>query len=60
MHAVNNTNPSILAVFTNEEKANAIMADSILSFAILEIPVVILGIICFVLLCRDKETLAIH
>lgn len=58
MHAVNNANPSILAVFTNEEKANAIMADSILGFAILEIPVVILGIICFVLLCRDKETLA--
>lgn len=55
MHAVNNANPSILGVFTNEEKANGVMANPILGSVISCIPMVILGIICFVLLCRDKE-----
>lgn len=54
MHAVNNANPSILAVFTNVEKADEIMPNSILGFVILDIPMVILGIICFVLLCKDE------
>lgn len=54
MHAVNNANPSILAMFTNVEKANEIMANQILGFVILEIPTLILGIICFVLLCKKK------
>lgn len=54
MHAVNNANPSILAMFTNVEKANEIMANQILGFVILEIPTLILGIICFVLLCKEK------
>lgn len=54
MHAVNNANPSILAVFTNVEKADEIMPNSILGFVILDIPMVILGIICFVLLCKDN------
>lgn len=54
MHAVNNANPSILAVFTNVEKADEIMSNSILGFVILDIPMVILGIICFVLLCKDR------
>lgn len=54
MHAVNNANPSILAVFTNVEKADEIISNSILGFVILDIPMVILGIICFVLLCKDR------
>lgn len=54
MHAVNNANPSILAMFTNAEKANEIMANQILGFVSLDIPLLILGIICFVLLCKEK------
>ncbi|MDE6712412.1 MAG: CPBP family intramembrane metalloprotease [Lachnospiraceae bacterium] len=54
MHAVNNANPSILAMFTDVEKANEILANQILGFVILEIPTLILGIICFVLLCKEK------
>lgn len=54
MHAVNNANPSILAVFTNVEKADEIVPNSVLGFVILDIPMVILGIICFVLLCKDE------
>lgn len=57
MHAVNNANPSILAVFTDTEKAGEIMANPISPYVILEIPTMILGIICFVLLCREKESL---
>lgn len=55
MHAVNNANPSILAVFTDVEKVNEIMGNSILGFLVLEIPTTVLGIICFVLLCKDKR-----
>lgn len=54
MHAVNNTNPSILAMFTDVEKANEIIENSILGFIILDFPTLILGIICFVLLCKEK------
>ena len=54
MHAVNNANPSILAMFTDVEKANEIMANQILGFVFLDIPLLILGIICFVLLCKEK------
>lgn len=54
MHAVNNANPSILAVFTDLEKANEIMVNPILGYVLLDIPLLILGIICFVLLCKEK------
>lgn len=55
MHAVNNANPSILAVFTNTEKANEIMTNPLLGYILLDIPILILGIICFVLLCRNEK-----
>ncbi len=54
MHAVNNANPSIFGIFTNFEKADEIMGSSILMYLFLEIPMLILGIICFVLLCKEK------
>lgn len=55
MHAVNNANPSILAVFTNTEKTAEITTNPLLNYVLLDLPVVILGIICFVLLCRNKK-----
>lgn len=54
MHAVNNANPGILAVFTDLEKANEIMINPILGYVLLDIPLLILGIICFVLLSKEK------
>lgn len=55
MHAVNNANPSILAVFTNTEKAAEITTNPLLNYVLLDVPIVILGIICFVLLCRNEK-----
>lgn len=55
MHAVNNANPSILSVFTDLEKADEVMANPILGFIILDIPMMVLGIICFVFLCKDEK-----
>lgn len=54
MHAVNNANPSILGIFTNIEKVDEIATDSFLAFILLESPTLILGIICLVLLCKEK------
>lgn len=56
MHAVNNANPSILGVFTDMEKVSAAAADSILCYVIVEIPELLLGLCCFLLLCREKES----
>lgn len=55
MHAVNNANPSILSVFTDLEKADEVMANPILGFVILDIPMMVLGVICFALLCKDEK-----
>lgn len=54
MHAVNNANPSILAIFTDMERANGMVAESMLNYVLLEIPTLVLGVICFVLLRRDR------
>ncbi len=54
MHAVNNANPSILAVYTNTEKAAEVMPNPIVGFVILLIPTIVIGSICLVLLCREK------
>ena len=54
MHAVNNANPSILAVYTNTERAAQVMPNPIMGFVILLIPTIVIGSICLVLLCREK------
>ena len=54
MHAVNNANPSILAVYTNTEKAAEVMPNPIVGFVILLIPTIVIGSICLMLLCREK------
>lgn len=54
MHAVNNANPSILGIFTNIEKVDEIATDSFLAYILLESPTLILGMICLVLLCKEK------
>lgn len=54
MHTVNNANPSILGIFTNIEKVDEIATDSFLAYILLESPTLILGIICLVLLCKEK------
>ena len=54
MHAVNNANPSILAVYTNTERAAEVMPNPIMGFVILLIPTIVIGSICLALLCREK------
>lgn len=57
MHAVNNANPSILALFTNTEKASGILTNSIFGFFLCFIPMIVIAGICLVLLCKDKNEL---
>lgn len=57
MHAVNNANPSILAVYINTERAAEVMPNPIVGFVILLIPTIVIGSICLVLLCREKGTI---
>ncbi len=54
MHAVNNANPSILALFIDGDKLEEIMNHSILGSAILEIPMVILGIVCYGIWVKEQ------
>ena len=55
MHAVNNANPSILALFTNTDKAAGILNHSINGYFLYFIPTAIIAGFCLVQLCRDKE-----
>lgn len=54
MHAVNNANPSILALFIDGDKLEEITNQTILGSAILEIPVVILGIVCYGIWVKEQ------
>lgn len=55
MHAINNANPSILALFTNTEKGTGLLANPIFGYFLYFIPTTVIAVICFVLLCRDRE-----
>ena len=55
MHAVNNANPSILALFTNTDKAAGILNHSFNGYFLYFIPTAIIAGFCLVQLCRDKE-----
>lgn len=55
MHAVNNTNPSVLQLFTNTERALEYMDSTIMVFIIYFIPLTIIGVICLVLLCKEDS-----
>ncbi len=55
MHAVNNTNLSILKCFFNVEKAEALLPNKIIFWVFLLIPCILIGSICLVLLCKDKK-----
>ncbi|MCM1267935.1 MAG: CPBP family intramembrane metalloprotease [Bacteroidales bacterium] len=53
LHAVNNAGPGILAFFADAEKEEEIMAGSLMMPIVSEIPIFVLGAVCFVMLCRD-------
>ena len=55
MHAVNNANPSILALFTNTEKGTGILQNPFFGYFLYFIPTTVIAGICFVLLCKERE-----
>ncbi len=55
MHAVNNTNPSILKCFLNEERAEELLQNPIFSWVFLLIPCILMGSTCLVLLCKAEK-----
>lgn len=55
MHAVNNTNPSILTFFMNTENGTGILANPFFGYFLCFIPMTVIAVICLVLLCKDRE-----
>lgn len=55
LHAVNNSSPSILQYFINQEKIMGWKADSIADFLISYLPVMILAVFVYIKLVRCKE-----
>ncbi|MGN0319130.1 MAG: CPBP family intramembrane glutamic endopeptidase [Lachnospira sp.] len=55
MHAVNNSNPGILVLFTNTEKATGIIANPFFSYFLCFIPMTVIAAICLVLLCKERS-----
>ena len=52
MHAVNNTNPSILAFFMNTENGTGILENQFFGYFLYFIPTAVIAVICLVLLCK--------
>lgn len=55
LHAVNNGGGSILSLFFNKEKLTGIAADTWVNSFIHAIPMLLMGVVFFVLLCRDEK-----
>lgn len=55
LHAVNNLSPSILQYFTNGDKITGWKADSVVSFMILLLPMMVIGLFLFVKLSKIDE-----
>lgn len=55
LHAVNNGLASILGLYYDGEKLTGVVAQTTVSNLLIAIPLLILGIIAWVLLCRTKE-----
>ena len=58
LHGVNNANPSILALFFNTERAEAFFQNPVLQWICQMVPVVIIGSVCLVLLCKKEKTVS--
>ena len=54
LHAVNNTGASVLGAFANKDNATGIFNDPVLGGTILKIPVIVLGIIAIIMMCKKK------
>ena len=55
LHAVNNSSPSILQYFTNGDKITGWKADSVASFLILLVPMMVIAVFLFVKLLKSDE-----
>ena len=55
LHAVNNSSPSILQYFTNVDKITGWKADSVASFLILLVPMMVIAVFMFVKLLKSDE-----
>ena len=55
LHAVNNSSPSILQYFTNGDKITGWKADSVASFLILLVPMMVIAVFMFVKLLKSDE-----
>ena len=58
LHGVNNANPSMLALFFNTERAEAFFQNPVLQWICQMVPVVIIGSVCLVLLCKKEKTVS--
>lgn len=55
LHAVNNSSPSILLYFTNKDKITGWKADSVASFLIMFLPMMVIAAFMFVKLLKSDE-----
>lgn len=58
LHGVNNANPSMLALFFNTERAEAFFQNPVLQWICQMVPVIIIGSICLVLMCKTEKTVS--
>lgn len=58
LHGVNNASPSMLALFFNTERAEAFFQNPVLQWICQMVPVVIIGSVCLVLLCKKEKTVS--
>jgi len=54
LHAVNNTGAGILGAFVNQEKISGIFEDPVIGGTILKIPVILLGTVAIIMMCKKK------